>query len=162
MRRDEKQITDRSEIDAVICRSTACRLGMSDGDQPYVIPLCFGYDGSALYFHCAPEGRKLDILRENPKVCVEFDVAGDVVEAEVACSWGIRFQCVVAFGTALLVGEPDEKKKGLALLMAQYSRSGKEFSFPDASVSRTAIIKVVIDKITGNQSIRQQLPARDK
>jgi len=162
MRRDEKQITDRAEIDAVIRSSRTCRLGMSDGNQPYVIPLCFGYDGGALYFHCAPVGRKLEILRKNPRVCVEFDVAGDVLEAEHACSWGITFQSVVVFGTALFVDAPEEKKTALSLLMAQYSRPGQEFSFPDASVSRTTIIKVVIDEITGKQSVRQQSPARDK
>jgi nitroimidazol reductase NimA-like FMN-containing flavoprotein (pyridoxamine 5'-phosphate oxidase superfamily) len=152
MRRHEKQITDRTDIDAMIRRSTTCRLGMSDGNQPYVIPLCFGYDGSALYFHCAQEGRKLDILRTNPQVCVEFDDAGDVTEAGAACLWGIEFQSVIAFGTAELVEEPEEKRKGLALLIAQYSSSGQEFSFPEANVNRTAVIKVVIDEITGKQS----------
>jgi len=152
MRRDEKQITDKAEIDAIIRSSRTCRLAMSDGNRPYVIPLCFGYDGSTLYFHCAPEGMKVDILRENPQVCVEFDITGDVDEAECACSWGIRFQSVVAFGTALPVKEPEEKRKGLALLMSQYSRPGQEFSFPDASVSRTTVIKVVIDEMTGKQS----------
>jgi nitroimidazol reductase NimA-like FMN-containing flavoprotein (pyridoxamine 5'-phosphate oxidase superfamily) len=154
MRRDERQITDRAEIDAVIRGSRTCRLGMSDGNQPYVIPLCFGYDGSAFYFHCAPEGRTLDILQKNPRVCVEFDIAGDVIEAERACSWSIDFQSVIAFGTALLVEEPEEKRKGLSLVMAQYSRPGQAFSFPDAGVSRVTVIKVVVDEITGKQSIR--------
>ena len=155
MRREEKQITDRAEIDAIIRSSTSCRLGICDGDQPYVIPLCFGYDGSALYFHCAQEGRKLDILRKNPRVCVEFDVAGDVAEARDACQWGIAFQSVIAFGTAVLVEEPEEKRNGLTLLMTQYARSGQEFTFPDAAVNHTAVIKVVIDEITGKQSARE-------
>ncbi len=152
MRRHEKEITERAEIDAVIRRSTTCRLGMSDGDQPYVVPLCFGYDGNALYFHCAQEGRKLDVLRKNPRVCVEFDNAGDVTEAGPACAWSIEFQSVIAFGTAELVEDPEEKRKGLALLIAQYSSSGKEFAFPEAIANHTAVIKVVIDEITGKQS----------
>ena len=152
MRREEKEITDRAEIDAIIRSCKTCRLAMSDGDQPYVVPLCFGYDGSALYFHCAPEGRKLDILRANPRVCVEFDIAGEVAEASRACSWGIGFQSVIAFGIALFVEEPEEKRTALGLLMAQYARPGQEFPFPDASVIHTTIIKVPIDQITGKQS----------
>jgi uncharacterized protein len=154
MRRDEKQITDRSQIDRVIRSSRICRLGMSGGSQPYLIPLCFGYDGSALFFHCASEGRKLDILRENPHVCVEFDIPGDIVEADEACGWGIGFQSVIAFGVAHFVEDSQEKRKGLSLLMAQYSRPGQEFTFPDASLSRTTVIKVEIDAITGKESIR--------
>lgn len=154
MRRNEKQITDRRKIDAVIQGSRTCRLGMSDGSQPYVIPLCFGYDGNALYFHCAPEGQKLDILRHNPRVCVEFDITGEVVEAKHACSWGIEFQSVVAFGQALFIDDPEEKRKGLNLLMTQYSHPGQEFSFSDASVSHTTVIKVVVDKVTGKTSLR--------
>jgi nitroimidazol reductase NimA-like FMN-containing flavoprotein (pyridoxamine 5'-phosphate oxidase superfamily) len=152
MRRNEKRVTNRAEIDDVIRSSRACRLVMSDGDRPYVVPLCFGYDGSALYFHCAGEGRKLDILRKNSQVCVEFDIPGDVVEAEDACGWGMRFRSVIAFGTALIVEDPEEKRKGLNLLVAQYSRPGQDFSFRSASVARTTVIKVVIDEITGKQS----------
>ena len=154
MRRDDREITDRSQIDAIIGGSRVCRLGMSDDGRPYVIPLCFGYDGLALYLHCASEERKLDVLRHNPHVCVEFDLPGDVVESEDACSWGIEYQSVVAFGTALFVEEPGEKRKALALVIAQYARPGQEFSFPDASVDRTVVLKVVISGITGKQSRR--------
>jgi nitroimidazol reductase NimA-like FMN-containing flavoprotein (pyridoxamine 5'-phosphate oxidase superfamily) len=152
MRRNEKQITDRREIDRIIRKSSACRLGMSDGLQPYVIPLSFGYDGETIYFHCAHEGRKLNILRENPQVCVEFDIPGDITEAETACSWGFEYQSVIAFGTAYFVEKSDEKRKGLQLLMAQYSAPGEVFSFSDNNVEKTTVIKVVIDEITGKQS----------
>jgi len=63
MRRREKQITDRSQIEAIIARSQVCRLALSDGGQPYIVPLCFGYRRSRLYFHSAAAGRKIDILR---------------------------------------------------------------------------------------------------
>ena len=152
MRRPEKQMAHRARIDALIRASRACRLGMSDGNQPYVVPLCFGYDGTALYFHSARDGRKLDILHRNPRVCVEFDAMGEVTEAEDACSWGLAYQSVIAFGTAQLVDDPEEKRKGLHLLMAQYARPGQEFSFPDANVGRTTVIKVVVDEITGKRS----------
>lgn len=152
MRRSDREITDREEIDAVLRHSRTCRLGMSDGHQPYVIPLSFGYDGRALYFHCASEGRKLDILRRNPRVCVEFDIPGAVTEAEEACSWGIAFRSVVAFGSARFVEDAAEKRAALALLMTQYSRPGQAFCFPDGNVSRTTVIEVVIDEISGKES----------
>lgn len=153
MRRTEKEITDRREIDAVIRRSRVCRLGLSDGGQAHVVPLCFGYDGAAIYLHGASEGRKLEMLRRNGRVCVEFDTIEALVEAEQACGWGIRYQSVLAFGAALFIETPEEKREALKLLMAQYAGSGRSFSFPDAMLDRTTVIKVVVDQITGKRSL---------
>jgi uncharacterized protein len=152
MRRGDKEITNRAEIDSVIRRSQVCRLGMADGDQPYVVPLCFGYDGKVLYFHCAEEGRKLDVLRNHRKVCLEFDVVEDVVEADDACDWGIRYQSVIGFGSASFVENAVEKKDALNLVMAQYSN--RKFSYSEAALSRTTVVKVVIESLTGKQSKR--------
>jgi len=151
MRRSEREIKDRSEIDAIIRSCQVCRLGLCDGREPYVVPLCFGYDGQTLYLHAATEGRKLNILRENNRVCFEFDIVKRMVEAEDACSWGLRYQSVIGFGTAEVVEEPEEKRRELSLLMAQYS--DREFSFPDQAVQRTCVIRVTIGRITGKQSV---------
>lgn len=150
MRRTEKEITDQAEIDSVIRRSQVCRLGLSDQGQPYVVPLCFGYDGKALYFHCAREGRKLDILRRNNKVCLEFDIAEGMVEADHACDWGIRYQSVIGFGIAHVVEDATEKQTALSLIMAQYSECA--FSFPLETVNRTVVVKIEIQSLTGKQS----------
>ena len=152
MRRGEQGITDRTEIDSIIRRSQLCRLGLSDGGQPYVVPLCFGYDGKFLYFHCAKEGRKLDILRKNNNVCLEFDLVEGMVEADQGYDWGIKYQSVVGFGSAWLVEDVKEKQNAMTLLMAQYSN--RTFSFPEAILSRTAVVKVVIETLTGKRSRR--------
>ena len=114
MRRSEKEITDKAQIDSIIRRSKVCRLGLSDDGQPYIVPLCFGYDGKALYFHCAKEGRKIDILRKNSAVCFEFDIVEGMVEADRACDWGIRYQSVIGFGEARIIEDVNDKQKALA------------------------------------------------
>jgi len=149
MRRSEKEITDRAEIDAVIRSCKACRLGLSDDGQPYIVPLSFGYDGEALYFHSATEGRKLDILRKNNRVCVEFDVLEGLEKAREACAWGIRYRSVIGEGSATILEDLEEKKKAFAILMAQYS--DKDYSFPDETVARTAVVKITFDSLTGKQ-----------
>ena len=73
MRRKEKEITNRNEIDQIIHNSLICHLSCSLNDQPYVVPLSFGYDGNAVFFHTAKEGKKNDILSANPRVCLGFD-----------------------------------------------------------------------------------------
>ncbi|MBU3917342.1 pyridoxamine 5'-phosphate oxidase family protein, partial [bacterium] len=71
MRRKEKEITDKAIIDSIINDSKVCRLGLSDDNRPYVVPLCFGYENDTLYFHSAHKGMKLDILKKNKQVCFE-------------------------------------------------------------------------------------------
>jgi len=151
MRRTEKEIKDRAEIDAIIRRSQVVRLGLSDDGQPYIVPLCFGYDGEALYVHCAKEGRKLDITRKNNKVCFEFDIALGIIEAEQACGWGIKYQSVMGTGTAQIINDVDNIQYALKLLMAQYS--DRTFTFSNGMLDRTAVVKIEIESITGKQAI---------
>jgi len=73
MYRRDQEITDRIEMDRIIHTAMVCRLGLSDDGQPYVVPLNFGYDGSVVYMHSARQGRKLEIISRNPRVCLEFD-----------------------------------------------------------------------------------------
>jgi hypothetical protein len=150
MRRSEREIKDRAVIDAIIRQCLVCRLGLSDGEEPYVVPLCFGYDGEALYFHSASEGRKIDILRKNSRICFEFDIPEGMREAEQGCRWGIKYRSVIGFGTAEIVDDQEGKRRALEIVMAQYS--GKEYIFPEDVVTKTAGIKVVIARVTGKQA----------
>ena len=150
MRRAEKEIRERGAIEAVIRRSRVCRLGLAEGDQPYVVPLCFGYEDGAIYFHGALEGRKIDIIRTNAKVCCEFEAGVEVVPAAEACRWGIKYQSVIAFGKASVVESAEEKARALAAIMRQYS--SEAFQFPRDTVAKTAIIKVNIESMTGKQA----------
>lgn len=150
MRRCKDEIKDRKAIDTIIRQCRVCRLGLSDGEEPYIVPLCFGYDGKALYFHSAPEGRKIDILRKNNRVCFEFDIPGEMKEAKQGCKWGITYRSVIGFGTAEIVDDQGAKRKALDILMAQYS--DKEYTFPDDVITKTAVIKVVIVCVTGKHA----------
>ena len=73
MRRKDKEIQAEADIVAILKKARVCRLGMAEGEMPYVVPLCFGFQDNALYFHCALQGRKNDTLRNNPNVCFEMD-----------------------------------------------------------------------------------------
>jgi len=150
MRRDEREIIDISAMEAIIHASIVCRLALSDKDQPYIVPLCFGYKDKTLYFHCAPEGRKIDIIKKNHNVCFEFDVNTEVVKAEKACNWGMKYQSVIGFGKAVIVESLDEKRKAIDIIMSQYV--DRVFQFPDPVIKGAAVIKVEIEKMTGKQS----------
>lgn len=157
MRKTEREIKDRAALDDIIRGSQVCRLGLVDDGLAYIVPLCFGYDGACLYFHSAPEGRKLDLLRRNPRVCVEFDAVDSLVPAATACGWTIRYRSVIGTGQGDLVEDPAEKRRALDLIMAQYSPGA--FTFPETAVARTAIIRVRLDSLAGKQS-GDQRPAQ--
>ena len=150
MRRKDKEISDESDIKAIIKKAVVCRLGMVNGNKPYIVPLCFGYQGNALYFHGALKGQKIDCLRNNPNVCFEFDLIAEPKESEEPCSWSMNYQSVIGFGKAVFVEDSDEKHKALSIIMAQYSE--KQFEFPENKIKATIIIKVEIESMTGKQS----------
>ena len=151
MRRKEKEITDPSAIEEVIKASRVFRLAMIDKDRPYVIPLNFGYQNQTLYFHSAREGRKIDILRKNPRVCFEFDILEKLNKNAEACKWGADFKSVIGEGKAVILDDPVEKRKGFAVIMAQYSN--RVFEFSDENVEKTAVIKIEIEWMTGKTSL---------
>lgn len=150
MRRSDKEIVGEAALLEVLEKATVCRLAMVDGDRPYVVPLCFGYRDNALYLHGSAEGRKVAALRQNPRVCFEFDLLGEPLESENACRWSMRYQSVIGFGEAVFVEEPDEKRRALDTIMAHYS--DREFRLADEAVAATAVIRVEIESMTGKQS----------
>lgn len=150
MRRADKQISDRDEIDGIIRQSKVCRLALVDGGRPYLVPLCFGYDGSALYFHSAPAGKKIDLLKKNRNVCFEFDADAEAVPAGASCGWTMRYRSVIGSGIAGFVEDPVEKRTALAAIMRQYG--GEEPEYSDETLRKTAVIKVEIRDITGKKS----------
>ena len=150
MRLSEREITDQTAIETIIRTSLVCRLGLSDENRPYIVPLCFGYQDRALYFHGAKEGKKIDLIRKNPYVCFEFDLNSGVEEAETACKWGMSYQSVIGSGQATLVDHPEEKKGALKIIMEQYGDG--EFSFPDDIIEKTGIIKIDIEEMSGKES----------
>jgi uncharacterized protein len=150
MRRSEKEITDKLAIEKIINASLVCRLALSDGNQPYIVPLCFGYQDRALYFHSALEGKKIDILKKNNCTCFEFDVNSEIIKAEKACKWGMKYQSVIGFGKAVLVENIAEKKKALNIIMNHYS--DRDFQFTDKAIKKIAVIKIEIEGMTGKHS----------
>ena len=150
MRRKEKEITDKIALESIIIRSSVCRLAMSEENRPYIVPLSFGYKDDTLYFHSALEGRKLDILRKNNNVCFEFDIDHEIVEADDACEWTMKFQSVIGVGKGSIIEDFESKRKALNIIMQHYSRNSYEY--PDKTVKKIVIIKVEIEHMTGKKS----------
>jgi nitroimidazol reductase NimA-like FMN-containing flavoprotein (pyridoxamine 5'-phosphate oxidase superfamily) len=147
MRRNDREIKDIKVINGIISHCRVCRLAMSDDGQPYIVPLNFGYDGRFLYFHTAPEGRKIDIIKRNNRVGFEFDILHDIVTAQQACDWGAKYESVIGSGTVEIVDDLKAKKEALEWIMRQYGAG--TWDFPEEILKKTLIFRVSILEISG-------------
>ena len=70
LRRKDKEIADEAQVRAILREAKHITIAMSLGDEPYLATLSHGYDEgrNCVYFHCAREGKKVEILRGNPRV----------------------------------------------------------------------------------------------
>ncbi len=151
MRRRDKEVTDIQEIERIIKKANCCRLGLVDNDEPYIVPVCFGYERGSLYFHGALEGRKVELIRENNKVCFEIDVDVEVVKpGKSPCGWTMRYKSVIGVGRAYILEKDEEKSRALNLTMKHYSEG--EFSISKSALDSVLVVKVDIESITGKQS----------
>jgi nitroimidazol reductase NimA-like FMN-containing flavoprotein (pyridoxamine 5'-phosphate oxidase superfamily) len=150
MRRHDKEITDPAELRRILHEARVCRLAMSDGARPYLVPLTFAIDGDDLVLHSARGGRKLDILRRNPAVCFEIEEGVAVAPAATACAFSMRFRTVIGFGVVEFVEDRAERARLLALFGARYG--GPEGPVPAAETERTCVLRVRIRELTGKRS----------
>lgn len=151
MRKANQEITDPKTLEAILQKATIVRLAMIDNGLPYLLPFNFGYSENCIYIHSAPEGKKIDVLRQNPQVCFEVEDLVETVEGEIACKWSTMYRSVVGYGNVEIVTGFEEKKRGLEIIMSQHGYKGK-IEFDTKEVEFIVLLKLKIDSMTGKQS----------
>ena len=144
MTKRELQITDEQQIRAILDGAKVVHVGMCVDNEPYVVPMNYGYameDGRlTIYLHSAQQGKKLDMIRQNPKVFFEMDCDWVPFEGEKPCQYGLSYSSVMGRGTAAIVEDVEEKKRAMSLLMK--TQTEKDFTFDDRLVSIVAVIRI--------------------
>ena len=134
------------EIEQELNEGMVAHLGVADEGVPYVTPLSYVYSGGAIAFRTL-EGRRVQALRTNPRVCVE------VIEYDrVTGDW----QSVVAFGDAEIVEDDIVAGAFIAQMLRKYEQSFEGlFGLPDRGVPATAyVVRVPLDDLEGRTSGR--------
>jgi uncharacterized protein len=150
MRRADKEITDLNEVAAIMEKAHVCRIALIDGEYPYIIPVNFVVRDNHLYFHSSPEGRKMELLRKNNRVCFEMDIDVEIVRRDTPCFCSTRYLSVIGFGRAFFLNTPDEKKKALNYLTQKYI--GGLFSYQAEALEKIAVVRIEIEKLSGKKS----------
>jgi len=151
MRRNEKEIKDEKEIISIIQKAKICRIGFSENNKPYIVPMNFGYKDGCLYFHCAKEGRKIDIIKKNNNVCFEIDTDHKIINTNRPCDWSSTYVSVMGIGKAYLIEKDSLKKDALNIIINHYSPE-TIYDYSDDQVKKVCIIRIKIEDMTGKKS----------
>jgi nitroimidazol reductase NimA-like FMN-containing flavoprotein (pyridoxamine 5'-phosphate oxidase superfamily) len=161
MRRRDKEITSRQELDAIIRACLVCRLAFADGNEPYMVPVSFGYEGECFYFHTAASGRKLDFITRNSRVCFELEKDVHLVpDPDQACKWTFSFETVIGYGTVTELTSTESKSHGLDAIMQHYS--GRSWQLDPAALGSTRVWSISIESLTGKRSLPKQSARNDQ
>lgn len=151
MRRKNREVTDPNQILDIVDKSAVMRVALYADGEPYITPLNFAYiynEGKfVFYFHCAPEGRKLDMARKNPRVCFEADCGFNIIKNDDPCKWTAEFASVIGYGQITIIENDGEKKMALDLITRRYGYEGK-LVYSEKMFARTAAFKIVVESMT--------------
>lgn len=145
MRRKDREIVDSAKINDIIHACHCCRLGLHNDGEVYIVPMNFGFteqQGARIfYFHCALEGRKLDLMRKTPVVGFELDTGFSLVAGESACAYSARYQSVIGTGEITFLSKPDQKRTGLRTIMRHYTAKD-DWDFSEAALKSVCVFQL--------------------
>lgn len=145
MRRSDREIKSRDEIENIINSSNVLRMAMSKNNIPYILPFNYGYDGEKIYIHSAKEGKKIDYIKSNPNVAFEISKDIEIIKDKLTT----YYKSIVGFGKAYIVENSEEKKYALDIIMKQHGIEPFDYK---KCFENTKIIKIEIENITGKKN----------
>ena len=153
MRRSEKAITDPKEMISVLKDSKYITVAMSLNDEPYLVTLSHGYDEKrgCIYFHCAKEGRKIEILRSNNRVWGQGLI--DFGYQQGSCDH--LFKTTHFSGGVTFVEDLGEKEQALRLMINKLDESPEKVikeQITARSLERVLVGRIDISFMSGKKS----------
>jgi nitroimidazol reductase NimA-like FMN-containing flavoprotein (pyridoxamine 5'-phosphate oxidase superfamily) len=143
-------VRSNEECESIIRGTYQGVLSMTVGDEPYALPLNHAFVDGRLYFHCANEGRKLDLIARNPRVAyVISKYYGDPAELAAAMKCHGHWESVIAEGRARIVVEDDALIACMRTYMAYYGHG--DYQHGDDLLGRTKMIVVDVERMTARR-----------
>lgn len=113
----------------------------------YGVPLSLAStDDKTWYFHCAPEGDKLDAIAAHPEVCLSAVTKCTPTVGPNDGSFTLQYRSAIAFGRAVLVTDVEEKVAALRAISERFLPQYMD-AFDEAirrSLHRTAVVRITL------------------
>jgi hypothetical protein len=160
MRRSEREVSEIVAIEEIINKADVCRIAFADNNTPYIVTMNFGYNNDPekrLFFHCANEGKKLEMIRKNKFVCFEMDIDHKIYvrpgeDGRKGCNWGMKYRSVVGYGNISIITESEAKKSGLDYIMRHYGNENEhEYVYDEKVLAETTVLRLDITEMTGKK-----------
>ena len=149
MRRNDREVTSHEWMMEVLDRGESIELAMAGKDGwPYVVPLNYGFGDDFIIIHCAKEGKKIDLLKENDKVAFNITVDEEIIRNEEdPTKFTMKYKSVSGRGIAEFIEDNKAKREALEIMMEHYR--GPKGPITEEKLSVTAVIKIRITEMTG-------------
>lgn len=155
MRRSDRELTDKQAIKEIFRKSDTCRIAFAVNHIPYIVCMNYGFEWTGefplLYFHCAHEGRKLDMMDQNPFVCFQLDTSHELEYEREKVYCTMRYESIVGMGYLEKVTGEAERKKGLDLLMDHHGSPVPE-EYPVSSMLRTTVLRLKVSELAAKKN----------
>lgn len=151
--RPNREILDADEIQQILKNGKFAVISMCRGDEPYIVTLSYGYDSdtNALYFHCSPQGLKIDFIQANPIVCATIIEDGGYIQNEC----GHKYKTVVFWGKMEILQSIEEKRMGMEILLNHLETDSgivkEKAIMSEGYFSKMVVLKLSILQIHGKQ-----------
>ncbi len=139
----ESRALSRDEMERFVKGHSYGRLGLCFDNEPYVVPVAYGYEQGKIYFHSARQGKKLDLIRKNDRVCFQVD------------EWQKGWASVICYGRAILTEDVEAKKKCFEIM------TGQELSEEHLQNVKVCIGIIPVEEMTGRCSADFSLERED-
>ncbi len=166
MRRKDRDITDSTEVHTLLARADLGFLATVNGDQPFVTPYSFWFDGEHIYFHGAKRGRSKEIMQQNPRVCFTVAERGRYLPAPRAMDFSVEYTSVMVFGTGRMVESAEEQIYALQGLMDKYFphlKPGEDYQpIIEKDLRPTGVYAIDIETMSGKRKAAPDHPTTGK
>lgn len=153
MRRRDREISGKAVFMEILEAASVCRVAIQSDKTPYIVPLNYGFiwdEKLVIYFHCAREGRKLDLIEKNNAVGFELDTGHELITGGRACDWGMKYKSIIGSGKVIRIEDRDEKRKALDLIMRHYGFEETPV-YADEIFGNTVLLKLIVEELTGKE-----------
>ena len=149
MRRNDREVASHEWMAEVLDRGEWMELAMAGKDGwPYIVPLNYGFCDDIIIIHCAGEGKKIDLMKENNKVAFNVAVDAEVVRNEEdPTKFTMKYKSVSGRGIAEFIEDAKEKREALEIMMGHYR--GPKGPITEEKLGVTAVIRIRITEMTG-------------